>query len=158
MRNSIGKWLIAKWLFDGPKTGYELLKLYEQAFGRASPGTIYPMLSQMERKGLVVKNGDKYALTENGHQLLADIESKRAEIMEESRKKLVALADVLDDDRLRRYAEYLPIMGKVHPGVLDILSDVELLSFELGERAIPILEETVKKLEEMRSNGASSTT
>ncbi len=154
MRTSIAKWLIAKWLLDGPKTGYELLKLYEQAFGRASPGTIYPILAQMEKKGLVLKEGDKYVLAEDGRKLLEDIERRRAEIMEESRRRLHALADLLDDDRLHRFADYLPVMDKVHPAVLDVLSDVELLAFELGEDAIPVLEEAKKKLE--RLSGASS--
>ncbi len=154
MRTSIAKWLIAKWLLDGPKTGYELMKLYEQAFGRASPGTIYPILAQMEKKGLVIKEGDKYVLAEDGRKLLEDIERRRAEIMEESRRRLHALADLLDDDRLRRFADYLPVMDKVHPAVLDVLSDVELLAFELGEDAVPVLEEAKKKLE--RLSGASS--
>lgn len=154
MRTSIAKWLIAKWLLDGPKTGYELLKLYEQAFGRASPGTIYPILTQMEKKGLVRKEGDKYALAEDGRRLLEDLERRRVEIMEESRKRLLALADLLDDERLRRFADYLPVTERVHPAVLDVLSDVELLAFELGEKAIPVLEEVKKKLE--RLSGASS--
>ncbi len=154
MRTSIAKWLIAKWLLDGPKTGYELLKLYEQAFGRASPGTIYPVLAQMEKKGLVVKEGDRYNLAEDGRKLLEEIERRRAEIMDESRKRLRALADLLDDDRLRRFADYLPVIDKVHPAVLDVLSDVELLAFELGEAAVPVLEEAKKKLE--RLSGASS--
>ena len=156
MRASIAKWLIIKWLFAGPKTGYELMKLYEQIFGRTSPGTIYPILSQMESKGLVMKKGDKYVLTESGRQILGDIERRREELMEESRKKLLALADILDDDRLRRYAEYIPLMDKVHPAVLDALADVELLAMDLGERAVPVLEEAKRKLEELGANGAPS--
>jgi len=154
MRSSIGKWLLAKWLLSGPKTGYELMKLYENAFGRASPGTIYPLLAQMEKKGLVRKEGDKYVLAERGRELLEDVERRREEIMEESKNRLLALADLLEDDRLRRFAEYLPVMDKVYPAVLDVLSDVELLAFELGERAVPVLEETRKKLEEI--SGVSS--
>ncbi len=154
MRSSIGKWLLAKWLLDGPKTGYELMKLYEGAFGRASPGTIYPLLAQMEKKGLVRKEGDKYVLAEQGKKLLEDIERRREEIMEESKNRLLALADLLEDDRLRKFATYLPVIDKVHPAVLDALSDVELLAFEIGERAVPVLEEAVKKLEEI-SGGSS---
>ena len=153
MRPSIAKWLIIKWLFAGPKTGYELMKLYEHAFGRASPGTIYPLLSQMERKGLVVKNGDKYVLTESGRQILGGVECRRGELIEESRKRLLALADILDDDRLRRYAEYIPLIDKVYPAVLDALADVEILAMDLGERAIPILEEAKRKLEELTGTG-----
>ena len=154
MRSSIGKWLLAKWLLDGPKTGYELMKLYENAFGRASPGTIYPLLAQMEKKGLVRKDGDKYVLAEQGKELLEDIERRREEIMEESKNRLLALADLLEDDRLRRFARYLPVIDKVHPAVLDVLSDVELLAFELGEQAVPVLEEARKRLEKI-SGGSS---
>ena len=44
-------------LADGPRHGYELMKLLQERSGgvyRASAGTIYPTLQQLEDEGLVV--------------------------------------------------------------------------------------------------------
>ena len=151
VRTSLAKWLIIRWLLKGPATGYEIMKRYEAAFGRASPGTIYPLLSQLERKGIVRKNDEgKYELTQEGRSKIEEIEQRRAEIIEESRRRMHALADLLDDPYLHKLAEYMPIIDKVSPRVLDVLSDVEMLSFELGEKAIPVLDAARKRLEKIR--------
>ncbi len=142
--------MIIHWLLEGPATGYEIMKRYGAAFGRASPGTIYPLLAQLEKKGIVQKNEDgKYELTAEGRKQIEEIEQRRAEIMEESRRRLHALADLLDDPYLHKLAELMPIIDKVSPRVLDALSDVEMLSFELGEKAIPVLEAAKKRLEKI---------
>ncbi len=58
---------------EGPKHGYELMKQLEERSGgiyRASAGTVYPTLQQLEDEGLVVsesKEGKRvYSLTEAG--------------------------------------------------------------------------------------------
>lgn len=52
---------------QGPMNGVDIMnKLQEQSHGwyRPSPGSIYPLLEQLEREGLVVKNAEgKYELT-----------------------------------------------------------------------------------------------
>lgn len=60
-------------LDDGPAHGYELMKRLEERSGgmyRASPGTVYPVLQQLEDEGLVrstEEDGKRvYALTEAG--------------------------------------------------------------------------------------------
>jgi DNA-binding PadR family transcriptional regulator len=58
---------------DGPKHGYELMKQLEERSGgvyRASAGTVYPTLQQLEDEGLVVsesRDGKRvYSLTDAG--------------------------------------------------------------------------------------------
>ncbi len=58
---------------DGPRHGYELMKNLEERSGRvyrASAGTIYPTLQQLEDEGLVVSESREgkrvYSLTEAG--------------------------------------------------------------------------------------------
>ncbi len=58
---------------DGPKHGYELMKRLEERSGgiyRASAGTVYPTLQQLEDEGLVVSESQAgkrvYSLTETG--------------------------------------------------------------------------------------------
>lgn len=64
-------------LKDEPAHGYELMKRLEDRSGgmyRASPGTVYPVLQQLEDEGLVrtqKENGKKvYHLTEAGREEL----------------------------------------------------------------------------------------
>jgi DNA-binding PadR family transcriptional regulator len=65
--------LLLAGLIDGPAYGYELMKrLEEKADGRwrPSPGSVYPMLQQLEDEGLISSTEDggrkTFALTESG--------------------------------------------------------------------------------------------
>jgi DNA-binding PadR family transcriptional regulator len=73
-------------LADGPKHGYELIKDLEARSGglyRASAGTVYPTLQQLEDEGLVVseqQNGKRvYRLTDAGREEL----TREAEAIDE---------------------------------------------------------------------------
>src|SRR6202166_3726157 len=78
---------------DGPKHGYELMKRLEERSGgvyRASAGTIYPTLQQLEDEGLVLSDlqeGKKvYRLTEAGRTELAAREEAVARIWRRARR------------------------------------------------------------------------
>ncbi|MDR3283076.1 MAG: PadR family transcriptional regulator [Candidatus Methanoplasma sp.] len=71
-RGSIGPMILFV-LQDGPKTGYEIILSFEErSLGawRPSPGSIYPTLDTLEKKGLVrmLTDSDRktYELTEEG--------------------------------------------------------------------------------------------
>jgi len=64
-------------LGDGPRHGYELMKLLEKRSGgvyRASAGTIYPTLQQLEDEGLITSEASEgkrvYRITDTGRQEL----------------------------------------------------------------------------------------
>lgn len=66
-------------LGEGPKHGYQLMKELEDRSGgsyRASAGTVYPTLQQLEDEGMIelmVENGKRvYRITEAGRAELAD--------------------------------------------------------------------------------------
>jgi DNA-binding PadR family transcriptional regulator len=89
---------LLKLLADGPKHGYELIRLLEQQFeGKYTPsaGTVYPRLARMEVDGLVTHTataGRKvYAITDAGRAELAD----RADELDRLETKLdAALAGI----------------------------------------------------------------
>jgi DNA-binding PadR family transcriptional regulator len=65
-------------LQDGPRHGYELMKMLEERSGgiyRASAGTIYPTLQQLEDEGLLSAEAQEgkrvYRITEDGRRELA---------------------------------------------------------------------------------------
>src|ERR1700735_2428634 len=66
-------------LTDGPRHGYELMKMLAQRSGgiyRASAGTVYPTLQQLEDEGLIaaeLREGKKiYRLTDEGRRELEE--------------------------------------------------------------------------------------
>lgn len=80
---------LLKLLEDGPKHGYELMRLLQERFqGTYAPsaGSIYPRLSKMEEEGLVRRiapaegNRMAYALTEAGRDELRRRSAELAEI------------------------------------------------------------------------------
>jgi len=79
-------------LADGPRHGYELMKLLEERSGgvyRASAGTIYPTLQQLEDEGLVVAeqhDGKRvYRITEDGQKTLRSEEDAVGRIWRRAR-------------------------------------------------------------------------
>jgi len=65
-------------LADGPRHGYELMKMLAERSGgmyRASAGTIYPTLQQMEDEGMVAAEAQEgkrvYRITEDGRRELS---------------------------------------------------------------------------------------
>ncbi len=62
-------------LYEGPEHGYGMLKKYEERVGKKiSPGTVYPFLQQLQKKGLIsveshmigYKEKKLYSLTDEG--------------------------------------------------------------------------------------------
>ncbi len=80
-------------LADEPLHGYELMKRLEQRSGgiyRASAGTIYPTLQQLEDEGLIVSealNGKRvYKLTEDGRRELGERDETVRQIWRRARR------------------------------------------------------------------------
>ena len=75
---------VLKELDEGKKSGYELMKHIGERMGaKPSPGSIYPLLENLEKEGLVEFKGDKrskeYHLTAEGRKKLQIIDQKREE-------------------------------------------------------------------------------
>lgn len=78
-------------LFDGPKHGYELMKLLENKLEtKVGPSQVYPFLKQLEREGLLrfkeLKERDKkvYSLTEEGKRFVKDLLERSIEFLQAS--------------------------------------------------------------------------
>lgn len=69
-------------------TGYELMKSFESFTGtkKPSPGTIYPLLNELMKKGMVTvsaKNNRKiYRLTKKGQKILHSLMVERKKVLE----------------------------------------------------------------------------
>lgn len=80
------KILCLKALSEGKKSGYALMKYIEEQMGhKPSSGSIYPLLDQLKKEGLVVmkQEGRKkmYGLTARGKKLESEIEETKEDMM-----------------------------------------------------------------------------
>ncbi len=80
-------------LYDGPKHGYELMKLLENKLEtKVGPSQVYPFLKQLENEGLLhskeFKERDKkvYSLTEEGKKFVKDLLERSIEVLQASIK------------------------------------------------------------------------
>ncbi len=88
------RYLVLLLLAEGPKSGYELLKVMRELIpetGRAaSPGTIYPLLRRLEEEGCVESYEESsggrrrkiYRLTAKGVQVLLEMIAKGLNVVE----------------------------------------------------------------------------
>ncbi|MEH1123591.1 PadR family transcriptional regulator [Micromonospora sp. CPCC 206061] len=95
---------LLKLLDDGPKHGYELIRLLEERFlGLYAPsaGTIYPRLARMEAEGLVTHTaagGRKvYEITEAGRMELRDRAGEVATLESDIRASVEDLATLANE-------------------------------------------------------------
>lgn len=97
-------------LAERPYYANELMGLIAERTGRkwmANPGAIYPLMSQLEKQGLVAGEWEDpqkrtvriYQLTEAGRQELARMNSIVRPKLEEAIEVLQALAEDLDDEK-----------------------------------------------------------
>jgi DNA-binding PadR family transcriptional regulator len=89
---------LLKLLEDGPKHGYELMRLLQERFqGMYAPsaGSIYPRLAKLEEEGLVsrVAEGNRmaYTLTGSGR---AELQTRAAELAEVDREIQASVEDL----------------------------------------------------------------
>jgi DNA-binding PadR family transcriptional regulator len=139
-------------LSERPKHGYELMRQLEQRSGgiyRASAGTIYPTLQQLEDEGLIVSESSDgkrvYRLTEGGRD---ELERER-EIVHRIWRRAERWQDwrcALDPDaaELRGPAERL-VKAAFRAAVSETLGEHRL------ERVREILERALRELEALRN-------
>jgi DNA-binding PadR family transcriptional regulator len=95
---------LLKLLAEGPKHGYELIRLLENRFlGLYAPsaGTIYPRLQRMESEGLVrhIQAGGRkvYEITDDGRAELAQRSGELAELESEIHASVADLTTLAND-------------------------------------------------------------
>ncbi|VVB77679.1 Transcriptional regulator PadR-like family protein [uncultured archaeon] len=76
-------------------SGYDLMKNIEESGQKTSPGYIYPLLNDLERKKFIsVKHKDRkkvYSITGNGKKLLENLRKNREEMFKKMKKTWEAI-------------------------------------------------------------------
>ncbi len=119
-------------LDEQPRNGYQLIQELEQRSNgtwRPSPGSVYPVLSQLEDEGLVVlvgaESGRTYQLTDQGREILAErreafgcpwddaaagVSEPRVELIRSLRSVAAAIRQVMEagnDDQVRQTVDLI---------------------------------------------------
>lgn len=111
--------LVLKALAESPKSGYLLMKFVEERVGvKPSPGSIYPLLEQMEKYKLIQikKSGraKEYKLTNEGNKKLSLIEQKRCECLCNFTEGMKVLSALTGEDM----SYPLAMVQNMHKGML----------------------------------------
>jgi len=158
---------ILKLLRPGPKHGYDIIKSIENETGwKPSPGGIYPILHDLEKRDLVIKfkEGRRkyYKLTKDGKKISEDFDRSLDEMKNRFQNFVGIMGQILDvkESELRRMMEShmkseKKIMFMLSPTSRRSLHKSRKLIFEIAqdkskhEKLERVLKETNKKLEKI---------
>jgi len=142
------RYMILLLLAEGPKTGYELIKrmknLLAEVGGGASPGTVYPILRDLEEEGYIESSEEPhgarqrkvYRITEKGVEQLLRMIDKGLYIVEATiRLHLAAARNLAQAPR----PELLPLVEEI----VGRLARIEVLTGELLELLQRILQRSI---------------
>jgi len=151
------KLIVLKHLSKEKMSGYDLIKsLGESGANQPSPGYIYPLLNNLQKKKFVSvkKDGRRkiYSITEKGKKLLENLENKKREMMN-------VMAGVADKREIERFAKLKSdiynnssvqnrkTIQSIHNLILSISKSK---NEEKKEKMRKVLDETIKKLKKIR--------
>lgn len=112
-------------------SGYELMKSYADYTGtkRPSPGTIYPLLSNLLRKRLIkVTLRDKkkfYTITDNGRQVIRKMAEERKSLIESKMRILSSIYSKKEINRLRKTISIFSGEKKYLEKDFDVINDLK---------------------------------
>ncbi len=106
--------LLLKELNSLEQTGYSLLKIFKEKYGGVSPGSLYPMLSNLEENKYIKCKVDGrkkiYNITSQGKSTLAKLLKEKKAFMEHlsgKPKKFKGLIDSKEFEKLEKFIRIL---------------------------------------------------
>ena len=152
------KYLVLLLLAEGPKSGYELLKVMKELIpstGRAaSPGTIYPLLKRLEEEGCVesveeTSGGRKrkvYRLTAKGVETLLEMVARGLVVVEALLRLHLRAAEKLESARIgidqKLLAEIASKLGTIENLTKRLRRKIEEAYVKMEARSIGSVEAT----------------
>jgi len=138
-------------------SGYDLMKYLGGYENKPSPGYIYPLLKDLQKKGFISVKKEKrrkvYSITQKGKNLLKNLENKQREMMK-------AMVEIGDKREMKEFIKLKSNMKKKNLFIQDggKLQELHKLIFLIYsdkndgniKKMKKILEETIKKLEKLK--------
>jgi len=155
------KLIVLKQLSKEKMSGYDLMKSFGDSSKKPSPGYIYPLLSDLQKKGFisVKKDGRKkiYSITEKGIKLLDNLRIKREETMTSFVK---ILEPITEKNEIQSFIKSKAKKEKNNLSLYDqfLLKNLHTQIFSFyktgkdkdKKKMRKILKETIKKLESFK--------
>lgn len=139
------KIFILKQLMDKKMSGYDIMKKCEELLSyKPSAGTIYPVLSGLEKKGILKSKieGRKkiYEMTSKGRKFMDDITNLKKEFYEKMQSIISAVAESFDDASLKNYRKIFI----EYPEIMKIMNLLKKVKKEKGRKILKKLYEELK--------------
>ncbi len=150
---------VLKQLSEEKLSGYDLMKSLGEFGNKPSPGYIYPLLKDLEKKNFISVKKDRrrkvYSITQKGKDLLENLKTNNEEMLKSMMGILEPIAEKKEIDRFMKLKS--DIKKEKH-----CLQDGELLeklrnaifscykNSEKKDKIKIVLEETIRKLEKLK--------
>lgn len=161
------KYFVLKFLDKEDMTGYSLMKRLKEVAGKKpSPGSMYPLLKDLEKEGYVTvrKEGRTkvYSITKKGKEFFKKFKKEKDSLFKKVNNSMSALAELCgstEQEFIRKISEHMKkgdnMMRIGTPEMLELkktlLELVQSEKYEQNEAKIKkILKETNKKLNGLR--------
>ena len=122
------KIFVLKELKNRQRTGFELMSDFEKITGshKPSPGTIYPLLNELLKKGFVIvsrkSNKKIYSISKKGDIALTSLMDERRKSFERMIKMLGIIYSPSEMKKLRKSLELMSQRSGIHASDLEILN------------------------------------
>ncbi|OYT60913.1 hypothetical protein B6U81_04240 [Thermoplasmatales archaeon ex4484_30] len=164
---------ILKLISEKPSSGYGLMNSIEEISGRRpSAGSIYPLLKDLEKRGLIeAQHKNKktnYVITDKGKKALEELRKRRKDFLESVSRSLSTYSIIFDDEDAkfvlkqmnfyRKFSE-LPVPAEIWKEFRKLRNNFfELLYLaskddEIKLRLIKILRNTNLEIERIKKSG-----
>ena len=153
------KLMVLKQLSNEKLSGYDLMKIIGEMGKKPSPGYIYPLLEDLEKKDFIsVKKESRkkvYSITQKGKKLLESLETNKEEMLKSMMRILEPITEKKEIDRFMKLKSNIK---KENPYLQDgeLLEKLRNAIFscyknpEKRNKIKIVLEETIRKLEKLR--------
>lgn len=162
--------LLLKELNKEDQTGYSLIKIFKEKYGGVSPGSLYPMLSNLEENKYIKckEEGNKkiYSITVQGKSTLAKLLKEKKEFIEHISGSPKKFKGIIDDKEFEKLEKFLSIlhshdeeflttcvgMNNIRESIVDAVQNKKLTSTnkELSEKIKGILDQAANKINKLR--------
>jgi DNA-binding PadR family transcriptional regulator len=122
------KIVVLKLLYKRDMTGYGLIKQIKEktGFWKPSPGSIYPLMNELAKKGLVHVKHDKnqkvYSITPKGKNVFDKLKTEREKAVETIKNHLRILELIEDKKEIGRLRSVIDLCKKEGPALRENIS------------------------------------
>ncbi|MFA5259273.1 MAG: PadR family transcriptional regulator [Candidatus Pacearchaeota archaeon] len=158
------KIIVLKLLYKEDLTGYGLINQIKDktGFWKPSPGSIYPLMNELSKKGLVkvkkVKNQKVYSITLKGKTVFDRLKSEREKAIENIKHHLKILELIEDKKDIKSIMSFIDLFKQEDMMIKHNLPDLfelkdSIITASCREKNIPqiskIIKEASKKIREL---------